>query len=60
MSKLNAQNLVNTTWAFSTVAESDEKLFVAMARPAELRVSKFSAQNLANTAWAFAAVAQFN
>ena len=36
--------------------QSDEKLFAALAREAEQRLSEFNAQNLANTAWAFATV----
>ena len=34
----------------------DEKLFTALARSAERRLSEFNVQNLANTAWAFATV----
>merc|ERR1712118_253579 len=34
----------------------DEKLFTALARAAELRVSDFKLQGLANTAWAFVSV----
>ena len=32
----------------------DEKLFAALAREVELRVSEFNVQDIANTAWAFA------
>ena len=56
MSVFNAQDLANTAWAFATVNLLDEKLFRALAREAERRVSEFNAQNLANTAWAFATV----
>ena len=34
----------------------DEKLFAALVRAAERRLSEFNAQELANTAWAFATV----
>ena len=34
----------------------DEKLFGALARAAERRLSEFNPQDVANTAWAFAAV----
>ena len=34
----------------------DEKLFAALARAAERRLSDFNPQDVANTAWAFAAV----
>ena len=34
----------------------DEKLFAALARAAERRLSDFNPQNVANTAWAFATV----
>ena len=33
--------------------QTDEKLFAALGRVAEWRVSEFNAQNLANIAWAF-------
>ena len=45
-------------WAFATVKQSDEKLFAALARAAEWRVSEFNAQNFANTGWAFATLKQ--
>ena len=34
--------------------QPDEKLFIALARAAERRVSEFHAQALANTAWTVA------
>ena len=49
-------NQPNTAWAFATVNYRDEKLFVALARAAERRLSEFKPQNVANTAWAFAIV----
>ena len=39
----NAQNLANTAWAFATLGQSDEKLFAALARAAELRMSELDA-----------------
>ena len=49
-SEFTAQNLANTTWAFATVNQSDEKLFTESARAAEPRLSEFDTQNLVNTA----------
>ena len=48
------------TLCSSTVNLLDEKLFRALAREAELRVSELNAQKLANTAWAFATVNMWN
>ena len=56
MSELIAQELANTAWAFATVKRPEEKLFTALARAAERRVSEFNALSLANTAWAIATV----
>ena len=41
-SKFNAHELANTTWAFAK-RKLDEKLFTALARAAERRVSEFNA-----------------
>ena len=58
MSDLNAQDITNMAWAFTTASQSDVKLFVALALGAELHVSAFDMQSLANTAWAFAKAGQ--
>ena len=52
------QGLANTAWAFATANRPDEKLFTALAREAERRVSDVYTQALDNTAWAFVAVNQ--
>ena len=54
----NAQSLANTAWAFATVGQWDEQLFMTLARASDQRVTDFDAQNLANTAWAFATADQ--
>ena len=46
--------------AFTMLGQSDEKLFTALARAAELRMSEFKAQEIANTAWAFAKLDQLD
>ena len=56
MSDFNPQEVANTAWAFATVNYRDEKLFAALARAAERRLSEFKPQNVANTAWASATV----
>ena len=56
--EFRAEELANTTWAFSKVDQSNEKLFAAFVSAAKLRASEFSEQNLANAAWAFAKVTQ--
>ena len=56
--KLNAQNFVSTAWAHAKVKQSDDKLFAALSRAAEGRVSELNAQSLANTTWVFATVKQ--
>ena len=56
MSDFVAQNLANTAWAFGTLLQWNEKLFMALARLAERRASEFNAQEFANTVWAFATV----
>ena len=54
--KQKRQDVANTAWAFATVKHRNEKLFAALARAAERRLSEFKPQELANTAWAFARV----
>ena len=56
MREFDAQNFANTAWGFATVNYRDGKLFAALARAAERRLSDFNPQAVANTAWAFAAV----
>ena len=58
MTEFKPQNLANMAWAFATVNQSDEILFMALARVAEQQVSEFTEQGLTNTAWAFATVHQ--
>ena len=58
MSDFNARSFSNTAWAFATVRQSVEKLFSALARTAERRVSDFNAQELVNTLWTFATAGQ--
>ena len=43
MSEFELQHLANTAWAFATVSQMDEKLFMSLGRKAEQRVSKFIA-----------------
>ena len=42
LDEFNAQDLVNTAWAFATVGQQDEQLFKALARMAERRLDKFN------------------
>ena len=56
MGDFNAQHLANTAWAFATVGQSEDTLFAAVQRVAELRLGDFNAQQLANTGLAFAKV----
>ena len=39
----NAQELVNTAWAFATAGQLDDALFEALARAAEPRLGEFNA-----------------
>ena len=43
-------------WAFETVNHRNEKIFAALAKAAQRRLSEFNVQDEANTAWAFATV----
>ena len=54
--ELNPLEFANTAWASAKVMHRDEKLFTALARAAEQRLSEFKPQELANTAWALAKV----
>ena len=45
-------------WAFATVNHRDEKLFAALARAAERRLSEFNLHGIANTAYQW--VGDFN
>ena len=54
MCEFNAQDFANMAWAFARMNLLDVKLFRALAREAERRVSEFNAQHVATTAWAFA------
>ena len=38
------------------MSHRDEKIFTALARAAERRLSEFNSRNVANKAWAFATV----
>ena len=58
MSEFNAQDIANMAWAFAKLGQSDEKLFAALARAAQLRMNGFTVQELVNTAWAFATLGQ--
>ena len=58
MGDFNAQELVNTAWAFATSGQSDALLFMTLASTAERRVGDFNAQELVNTAWAFVTAGQ--
>ena len=40
--ELKVQELANTAWSFVTVRLPDEKLFAALARAVERRVSQFN------------------
>ena len=57
---IDARGLASVTYgvaqAFAKVGHLEEKLLVALARAAELRLSQFSPQGIANTAWAFVTV----
>ena len=50
--EFNAQELVNTAWAFAKVGQFDEKLFAALRKVADRLLCEFNVQALANTAWA--------
>ena len=50
--------MANTAWAFATLGQWDQKLFAALARAAQLRMSEFNAQTLAIMAWALAKLGQ--
>ena len=50
----NVQGLANTVWAFATLKQSGEDLFLVLARAANRRAGDFHAQNLANSLWALA------
>ena len=52
--ELNAQDIANTAWAFTTAGHSDAALFQALAMAAKRLLGDFSVQDLANTGWAFA------
>eukprot|EP00747_Dinoflagellata_sp_TGD_P111195 gnl/TRDRNA2_/TRDRNA2_171166_c6_seq1.p1 gnl/TRDRNA2_/TRDRNA2_171166_c6~~gnl/TRDRNA2_/TRDRNA2_171166_c6_seq1.p1 ORF type:complete len:230 (+),score=47.62 gnl/TRDRNA2_/TRDRNA2_171166_c6_seq1:292-981(+) len=58
MHDFNAQGLATLAWAFATLGHSDEKLFAAFARAAELQMHEFNAKSLASTAWAFATLGE--
>ena len=47
------QGLANTAWAFAMAGQSDEKLFVALARAAEQHVGNFHEKGLLMTLWVF-------
>ena len=53
----NAQDLVNTAWAFAKLAHFDQSLFAAVARrfreSGAMNDGQLSAQFIANVAWAF-------
>ena len=49
----NARELASTAWAFATVGQPEEKLFVALARMAERRTWELKIQELTDTARAF-------
>ena len=54
MNEYNVQNIANIAWAFATVRQLDEKMFVALASASKLRMSEHNEQNVASTAWALA------
>ncbi len=45
MARCNTQALANTAWAFSTVGQSDYKLFAALGTAAEWRLGEFHAED---------------
>ena len=53
----NAQDLVNTAWAFAKLGHFDQSLFAAVARrfrdSGAMNDDQLSAQFIANVAWAF-------
>merc|ERR1711904_108286 len=51
MGDFNVQDLSNTGWAFATVGQSDESLFMALARAAEQCLDVFNVQNLCTAFW---------
>ena len=51
---MNEQNIANTAWLFATVKHRDERLFAALTRAVERRLSELKPQELANAAWAVA------
>ena len=60
MPEFTVQDLAITAVAFATVNQLDEKMFMELARAAELRGSELNEQALANTTWAFATVNQLD
>ena len=50
LSEFNTQDVANMAWVFTTMNQSDELLFAALARLAEWHLGEFNAQSLANTA----------
>ena len=56
MADFDAQNVVNTAWAFAKVATAgwpELQLFLTLATEVEWHMADLNAQELANTAWAF-------
>ena len=47
MSGFTAQELAKTAWAFEKMGRSDEKLFAALARSAQLQESDLNMQAIA-------------
>ena len=43
MSEFNAQDLASTAWAFASLGQLEEKLFVALGKAAEQRLGEFNA-----------------
>ena len=43
-------------WAFASMSLVDDKLFAALGREVEQRLSELHVQNFANSAWTFATV----
>ncbi len=58
MSEFDAQGLANTAWAFATVNQLGQTLFMASAPEVQRRVSEFNAQELMNTVLALATAKQ--
>ena len=56
MGEFNAQELANMAWAFATGNYGDEKVFAALARAAERRLSELNPQELAKTVLEIATV----